>query len=181
MGVVPEAPLRETKYGLVADVEGWFVINARESRWRDTGPLGYFCNFEGKRPFRQLGININILEPGQALGRYHRENAQEAFLVLAGTCLLIVEGEERELKTWDFFHCPPQTEHMIVGAGEEPAVVVAVGARGRGRKGIVYPVSEVAQKRGVGVRSETTKPAEAYADLPKSSRCSYRDGWLPDA
>jgi uncharacterized cupin superfamily protein len=176
--VVPEAPLRETKYGLVADVDGWFVLNARDSRWRDTGPLGFYCNFEGKRPFRQLGFNVNILEPGQALGRYHRENAQEAFLVVAGTCLLIVEGEERDLGTWDFFHCPPQTEHVIVGAGEERSVVVAVGARGIGRKGLVYPVSEVARKHGAGVETETTKPAEAYAGLP-SSRCAYRDSWLP--
>ena len=179
--MVPEAPLRKTKYGLVADVEGWFVLNARDSRWRDTGPLGFYCDFEGKRPFRQFGININILEPGQPLGRYHRENAQEGFLVLAGTCLLIVEGEERELGTWDFFHCPPLTEHVIVGAGERPAVVLAVGARGLRRKGIVYPVSEVAQKHDTGAESETTKFAEAYAGLPRSSRCAYRDGWLPDA
>lgn len=178
--MVPEAPLRKTKYGLVADVEGWFVLNARDSRWRDTGPLGFYCNFEGKRRFPQLGININVLEPGQPIGMYHRENAQEDFLVLAGTCLLLVEGEERELEAWDFVHCPPQTEHMIVGAGEGPSVVVAVGARGRGRKGIVYVVSELALKRGAGVRHETTDPAEAYAGFPKSSRCAYAAGWLTD-
>ena len=96
------------------------------------------------------------------------------------TCLLIVEGEERELKTWDFFHSPPQTEHIIVGAGDGPSVVVAVGARGLSRKGLVYPVSKAAQKHGVSVTKETTKPAEAYADLPPSSRVAYRDGWLPD-
>ena len=178
--MVPEAPLRKTKYGLVTDGDGWFVINARDSRWRDTGPLGFYCDFEGRRRFPQLGININVLEPGQPMSMYHRENAQEAFLVLAGTCLLLVEGEERELKAWDFFHSPPQTEHVIVGSGDGPAVVLAVGARGRGRKGIVYPLSHAAQKRGAGVRKETTKSAEAYADLPKSSRCTYRDGWLPD-
>jgi uncharacterized cupin superfamily protein len=177
--VVPEAPLRETKHGLVADVDGWFVLNARDSRWKDYGPLGFFCNFEGKRPFRQLGFNINILEPGQVLGRYHRENAQEGFLVVAGTCLLIVEGKEREMSTWDFFHCPSQTEHVIIGAGEEPAVVVAVGARGLSRRGLVYPVSEVALKHGAGVETETTKSGEAYADFP-SSRCAYREGWLRD-
>jgi hypothetical protein len=33
---------------------------------------------------------------------------------------------------WDFFHCPGGTHHMIVGAGEEAAIVVAVGARARG-------------------------------------------------
>ena len=177
--MVPEAPLRQTKYGLVADVDGWFVVNAREARWRDWGPLGVYCDFEGKRRFRQLGINISVLQPGQSLGRYHRENGQEGFLVLAGKCVLIVEEAERELKAWDFFHCPPQTAHMIVGGGDGPSLVVAVGARGLGRKGLVYPVSKTARKHGVSVKKETTKPAEAYADIPRSQRVAY-DGRLPD-
>jgi quercetin dioxygenase-like cupin family protein len=80
------------------------------------------------------------------MSMYHRENGQEGFLVLAGTCLLIVEGQERKLEAWDFFHCPPETEHTIVGAGRGPAVVLAVGARGLPRKGFVYPVSKVARK-----------------------------------
>jgi uncharacterized cupin superfamily protein len=179
-GMVPEVPARETKYGLVNDGDGWFVINAREARWREREQLGVYCDFEGKRRFPQLGINISVLQPGESLGRYHRENAQEGFLVVAGECLLIVENEERELKTWDFFHSAPQTDHIIVGAGEGPSVVVAVGARGLSRKGLVYPVSQAAQKHGVSVRKETTKPAEAYADLPQSSRVAYRDDWLPD-
>jgi uncharacterized cupin superfamily protein len=168
-----------TKYGLVTDGEGWFVVNAREARWRDTGPLGNYCDFEGKRRFPHLGINLNVLEPGQPMSMYHRENGQEGFLVLAGECVLIVEGEERELKAWDFFHCPPRTEHVIVGAGNGPAVVLAVGARGRIRKGFLYPVNETAQKHGAGVTYETTSPAEAYALFPKSSRVAYRDDWLP--
>jgi uncharacterized cupin superfamily protein len=178
--VTAEAWLRETKYGRVYDGDGWFVINARESRWRDTGPLGFYCNFEGKRRFPQLGINLNVLQPGQPMGMYHRENAQEGFLVLVGSCLLIVEGEERTLQTWDFFHCPPQTEHVIVGAGDGPAVVLAVGARGLRRKGIVYTESEAAQARGAGVRTETSDPRDAYAPLPPWVRCRYREGWLPD-
>jgi uncharacterized cupin superfamily protein len=177
---VPEAPLRETKYGLVADVDGWFVVNARQARWRNSGSFGNYCDFEGKRPFRQLGINISILEPGQSLGLYHREKAQEDFLILAGTCLLILEDQERELKAWDFVHCPPETNHMIVAAGDEPAVVLAVGARGLARKGIVYPVSKTAAKHGVSVKEEATDPKAAYADVPRSSRTAFEDGWLPD-
>jgi uncharacterized cupin superfamily protein len=175
---VPEAPLRSTKYGLVADVDGWFVLNARDSRWRDYGPLGAVCNFEGKRPFKQLGINLIVLEPGQPMSMYHRENHQEGFLVLAGECALIVEGETRPLRTWDFFHCPGRTAHIIVGAGDGPAVVLAVGARG-GRKGIVYEVDAAAIEHGAGVERETTKSAEAYARFPSSSRSSYDEGWLP--
>ena len=176
---IPEASLRRTKYGLVYDGDGWFVVNARDSRWRDTGPLGKFCDFEGKRRFRQLGLNLNVLEPGQPMGRYHHERAQEGFLVLAGECLLLVDGEERTLSTWDFFHCPGGTDHIIVGAGSGPSVVLAVGARG-GRKGLVYPVAPLALEHGAGVEQETTEPAEAYGGLPKWVRTSYEEGWLPD-
>ena len=175
---VPEALLRTTKYGLVADVDGWFVLNARDSRWRDYGRLGVACTFEGKRAFKQLGFNINVLYPGEPMGMYHRENHQEDFLVLAGECLLIVEGEERSLKTWDFFHSPGGTAHVLVGAGDGPAIVVAVGARG-GRRGLVYLVDAVALEHGAGVETETTKFSEAYRNFP-STRSAYRDGWLPD-
>jgi uncharacterized cupin superfamily protein len=169
-----------TKFGYMPDAQGWFVVIAREIRWREWGPLGVYCDFEGKRRFPHLGFNISVLEPGQSLGRYHRENAQEDFLVLAGRCTLIVEDEERELRAWDFFHSPPGTAHMIVGAGDGPSIVLAVGARGLSRKGLVYPVSEVAAKHGVSVTQETTKPPEAYADLERPTRVSYRDGWLPE-
>lgn len=176
---VPEIPLRATKFGLVADGDGWFVINARESRWRDAGHFGLFCNFEGKRRFRHLGINLNVLEPGQPIGMYHREAHQEDFLVLSGECLLLVEGRERRLRAWDFVHCPPGTNHMIIGAGSEPSVVLAVGARG-GRKGLVYPVDPLAIAHRAGVEREVTKPEEAYAGFPAWARCRYREGSLPD-
>jgi uncharacterized cupin superfamily protein len=176
---VPEAPLRETKYGLMPDSDGWFVVNAREIRWRDTGPLGLYCDFEGKRPFRGFGINVNVLGPGECMSMYHRERAQEGFLVVAGECVLVVEGRERRLGAWDFFHCPGGTAHVLVGAGEQGGVVVAVGARG-GRKGFEYLVDETALAHGAGVEQETTKPAEAYARFPPSSRTRYRAGSLPE-
>jgi quercetin dioxygenase-like cupin family protein len=179
-GVVPEAPLRMSRNGLVTDGEGWFVVNARESRWRETGPLGAFCTFEGKRRFPHFGINVSVLEPGEAMAMYHRENAQEAFLVLSGTCTLVVEGEERLLTAWDFFHCPPGTEHVIVATGEESAVVVAVGARGRGRGATLSPMCEAAARYGASVERETTKSAEAYAGFPKWKWAPYTDEWLPD-
>lgn len=176
---MPEAPLRQTKFGPVYEHGGWFVINARETRWSTWDGLGLYCNFEGKRRFPQLGVNINVLQPGESLGKYHLEQAQEDFLVVSGRCVLVVEDAERELRAWDFFHCPPGTPHMIVATGDEPAVVVAVGARGRGRRGLVYPVSEVAARHGVSVAAETTDPAEAYAGLERR-RVRYADGWLPD-
>jgi uncharacterized cupin superfamily protein len=176
--MVDEAPLRMSRNGLVTDGPGWFVVNARESRWRETGPLGALCTFEGKRRFRELGINISVLEPGEAMARYHRENAQEAFLVLSGTCVLIVEGEERTLRAWDFFHCPAGTEHVIVA--KKTSIVVAVGSRGRGRGATVYPVSKVAARHGASVSRKTTKSADAYAGLPRWTWAPYEEGCLPD-
>ena len=181
---MPEAPLRMSKNGLVVDGEGWFVVNARDSRWKDEGPLGSYCTFEGKRRFPHFGINVSVLEPGERMGMYHHEDGQEAFLVLSGECTLLVEGEERLLTAWDFFHCPPGTEHIIVAAGGQSAVVLAAGARGRGvGGGVVYTVSEVAARYGASVAQETTDPAVAYAEvranLPRSTFVGYQPGWLP--
>ena len=183
---MPEAPVRMSKNGLVVDGEGWFVINARESRWKDEGELGSYCTFEGKRRFPHFGINISVLEPGERMGMYHREKGQEAFLVLAGACTLIVEGQERRLVAWDFFYCAPETEHIIVAASDQSAIVLAVGARGRGvGGGIVYTVCKAAARHGASVARETTEPAVAYAKvwagLPRSRFVKFRPAWLPEA
>lgn len=100
--------------------------------------------FEGREAsFPQFGINVSVLEPGKPNCLYHSEAAQEAFLVLSGECKLLVEGEERALKAWDFFHCPPGVEHVFVGAGDGPCVVLMVGARSKDER-LLYPVSELA-------------------------------------
>jgi len=177
-----EARLVEANGGLIPAERGWFVVNATEARWKEWGSLGVYCPFEGKLPFLQLGINLNVLQPGQSLGRYHLEPGhEEDFLVLEGECILIVEEQERRLGRWDFFHCPPGVAHMIVGAGDGPSVVLAVGARGNGKgvsQGVVYPVSELAARHGVSVGRETGDPLEAYADLPRAKKSVQYGGWL---
>jgi hypothetical protein len=143
---VPEAPLRETKFGLVADVDGWFVVNAREARWRDSGPFGVYCDFEGKRPFRQLGANISVLEPGQSLGYYHRENAGELPRPV-GSCVLIVE-DESGARCVGLRALPTRTLHMIVGAGEGLASSWRLV---RGPRKFRLPSVRAARKHGVSV------------------------------
>jgi uncharacterized cupin superfamily protein len=159
--VIPEAKLENG----VPQSGGWFLVNARESRWFHN-ELGAYCGFEGKDEarFDELGVNLNVLPPGKPMAMYHDEPGQEDFLVLRGECLLIVEGEERPLRRWDFFHCPPGTKHVIVGAGSEPALVLAVGAR-KGKA--AYPVDEAAVRHGAGVEQATDSPAEAYARFSK--------------
>ena len=116
------------------------------------------------------------------MAMYHWEADQEDFLVLAGEALLIVEGEERPLRQWDFVHCPPETKHVIVGAGAGPCVVLAVGARvlSTGPDWGGYPVDETALRHGAGVEQETTDPFEAYAPVQKREPTGYREGWLPE-
>jgi uncharacterized cupin superfamily protein len=176
-----EAKLEQTDAGVVPAGEGWFVLNARETVWADS-PLGFFCDWEGEgRLFPQLGINVSVLNRGQCLGRYHLEPGhQEDFLVLGGRCVAIVDEQEREMGAWDLLHCPPGVAHMIVGAGEEPAVVISVGTRGDGsgvERGVTFPASDVARRYGVSVERETSEPAEAYADVEAPKPIPY-GGWL---
>jgi uncharacterized cupin superfamily protein len=174
-----EANLVATEAGLVPEGDGWFVVNAREARWEDHPSFGRYTTFENpERRFRELGFNVSVLEPGQPNCMYHAEDAEEDFLVLAGECLLLVEGEERRLRAWDFVHCPPWTEHVFVGAGDAPCLILAVGTRRPG--GVVYPVSEVALRHGAGVETETDTGREAYARFPKAVATPYRDGDLPE-
>jgi len=177
-----EAPLEATEHGLVPQGDGWFVLNARAAPWWTAEGRSAICGFEGETHFPQIGVNLSVLAPGEAMAMYHWEADQEDFLVLSGDALLIVEGEERPLRAWDFVHCPAGTNHVIVGAGESPAVVLAVGARIDSVDSPDwggYPVDETALRHEAGVARATTEPSEAYARFERRRRAAYRDGWLP--
>jgi uncharacterized cupin superfamily protein len=159
-------------------MSGWFIENARDATWIDCS-LGKFCDWQIDRErFPQLGINLNLLQPGEPMTMYHHEPAQEGFLVLEGECLLIVEGEERPLKKWDYFHCPAGVAHAIVGAGAGPSLVLAVGSR-MGERGVLYPAEPAAQKHGAAVAETTASPKEAYAGI-EFPKVPYKQGWLAD-
>jgi uncharacterized cupin superfamily protein len=179
--MVPEAALEQTEHGIVPTGDGWFVLNARDARWLHAEGRSAWCDFEGGQDFPQLGINVQVLHPGEPMSMYHWEADQEGFLVVSGEALLIVEGEERHLRQWDFFHCPSRTRHTIVGAGAGKCVVIAVGAREHdGTPGWGgYTVDEVALRHRAGAARETSDPAEAYAPVRKRDYTRHRDGWLP--
>jgi uncharacterized cupin superfamily protein len=169
-----EGPLVDTGAGLVPQGEGWFVLNVGEAAWLRHDVFGARCTFEADgrivnerpelhvRQHPQLGIRLHVLEPGKPSTMYHRESEQEGFLVLQGECLLIVDGKERPLRAWDFFHCPPGTTHAFVGAGDRPCVMLMVGARSD-EGTILYPRDDTALARGAGVEEDTPSPQEAYA------------------
>jgi uncharacterized cupin superfamily protein len=168
-----EAKLEHITHGVAPVTDGWFVVNARDAQWIHHPDFGWSCPFEANGPvvrqrddleplhFPQLGVNLAVLQRGTA-GLYHREDQQEDFLVLRGECLLLVEGEERPLHEWDFFHSPPGTAHVLVGTSDEPCLVLRVGVR-LGYPGLYYPRDEVSVRHGAAAEQETASGKEAYA------------------
>jgi uncharacterized cupin superfamily protein len=171
---IDEAQLEDVGSGLAPVSPGWFVVNAAEAAWVRNDAFGGRCVFESsarvlsERPdvqpqwFTQTGFTLAVLEPGKPSGMYHAESSQEDFLVLTGTCLLLVEEQERPLLAWDFVHCPPGTRHAFVGTGDRPCAIFMTGAR-RDDDTIVYARSDTARARDAGVEAETGDPKEAYA------------------
>jgi len=163
------------------------VLNAREARWRrrpgrgNSLPLTGWTDEECETVFRQVGVNLVVLGPGEPIGMYHWEADQEDYLVLSGEGLLIVEGEERTVRQWDFAHFPAGTRHVIVGAGDAGCAVLAMGARDHideNCNGGAYTVDETALRHGAGVEEETSDARIAYARFAGPEPVSYQDGWL---
>src|SRR5918992_1789419 len=169
-----ESELQPAEHGRVPTSEGWFVLNLRDAEWRHADGRGAVCivadDFEGwHRESNQLGVNPFVLGPGEPMAMYHWEADQEAFLVVSGEAILIIEGEERQLRAWDFVHCPPNTKHVIIGAGSSPCLVIAVGARAHDGQpdSLGFTVDEVAKRHGASVEDDTTDGGVAYASLPR--------------
>jgi uncharacterized cupin superfamily protein len=172
---VPEARLEDSGSGLAPAGEGWFVVNVRDAEWWTSKTFGSGCVFENEESeFPQLGINLSVLAPGEPNCLYHSESQQEDFLVLSGECKMLVDGEERLLREWDFFHSPAGTEHVFVGAGEGPCVIVMAGARSKDEQRL-YPVAELAARYAASAEKETTDPKQAYEpfERPRRGRPSY--------
>jgi uncharacterized cupin superfamily protein len=164
---VTEASFEETPYGRYITSDGWFVLNLADAlAVRNEAKGGATYPIEPRElPFRDIGVHVRVLWPGEPNGLYHSEDVQEGFLVLSGECTLIVEEEERPLRQWDYVHCPPDTRHIFVGAGEGPCAILMIGARREVEK-LHYPVSPVAAKYGASAGKDTADPDEAYADWP---------------
>jgi uncharacterized cupin superfamily protein len=154
----------------------------RDAEWRHVDGRGAVCvlgdDFEGERRFEQLGVNAFVLAPGEPMSMYHWEDDQEGFLVVSGEPLLVIEGEERQLRQWDFVHCPPNTKHVIVGGQSRPCLVIAVGAREHDTLG--FPVDDIAKRHGASVDADTTDGGVAYAPVPPREPTAYCNGWLPN-
>lgn len=152
---------------VVEESGGWFVVNVADAQWVGSPDFGQRCRLEHGHSFPHTGIGISVLEPGKAACRYHRENAQEDFLVLSGECLVLINGEERRLKAWDFVHCPPGVTHVFVGAGDGPCAILMIGHRPEQHE-LFYPQLEAAARFNAEAPEATPDPKVAYSDVQRS-------------
>jgi uncharacterized cupin superfamily protein len=166
-----EAATETTEAGTRPVGRGWFIANLDEAAWAKNERFGRFCRFEGSESFEDFGLNVHVLEPGQPACLYHREDCQEGFLVLRGCCQVVIEGEERELRTWDYLHCPAGATHVLVGAGEEPCAVLMVGRR-EGLQRLFYPIDPIAETHGASTEKSTSEPPIAYQGTPATQSAS---------
>jgi uncharacterized cupin superfamily protein len=156
-----------------------FVVNVADAVAHEHPVSGVTIDFDRRdAPFRDTGINIVVLHPGQPSCKYHSESVQEDFLVLGGECLLLLEGEERPLGAWDFVHCEPGAAHVFVGAGDGPCWILQIGARREGST-LDYPVSELAARYGASSPKPATTGEEAYADWPWPEPRRVTPPWPP--
>jgi quercetin dioxygenase-like cupin family protein len=161
-----EAKIDDTEHGRVPADDGWWILNLDEIGWETVPGNGTWCIFESPSARSKiLGIGVHVLQPGEPPSMYHAESNQEGFLVIAGECLAIVEGQERRMRTWDYLHCPPGTAHLTIGAGDGPCAILMVGTRAPDDT-VHYPVEPLAAKYGGSVETATDFPKEAYAGRP---------------
>jgi uncharacterized cupin superfamily protein len=175
---VPETPLRQAEGGLAPEGDGWFVVNVADAHATHSERFGSSARFE-LRPeveFPEFGINVRVLQPGQPASLYHRENAQEVFLVLDGECVAIVEDEERPLRKGDLLYMPPGTAHVLVGAGDRPSSILMAGTR-KDPEELLYLVSEPAARYGASAERETPSEEEAYGDTRRPEPTSLGLPW----
>jgi uncharacterized cupin superfamily protein len=87
-----------------------------------------------------FGLNLILLQPGQA-GRIHRhEHQEEVYLVLDGELSLYVEGEEHVLGQGALARVAPNVRRQLVNRRPRRVVLLALGGATdhTGRDGVAY-------------------------------------------
>ena len=104
---VEEAKLEDVGSGLAPVSPGWFVVNVAEAAWLRNDAFGGRCVFESNGRVLSERRSSSRSSSSSSASRWPcsspasrpacttRESSQEDFLVLAGTCLLLVEEQER--------------------------------------------------------------------------------------
>ncbi len=157
-----EAQMEKTPEWQVPADDGWFIRNLGELAWATVPGFGVWR-------YLGVGLHVHVLQPGEAPGYYHAEEAEEEFVVLSGECVAVVEGQERRMRRWDYLHSPPGTAHITVGSGDEPCAILMFGSPDPSRK-VEWIADETAARHGAGVARTTGRATEAYGEQPEPVR-----------
>ena len=78
---------------------------------------------------RHLDLHVNVLRPGVAAGPYHRHsNAENAYYVLSGDVLVVIDEAEHRLGPGDSAFIPPGVAHSVTNMGEREARLIEIYA-----------------------------------------------------
>ena len=81
---------------------------------------------------RRIGVNLDVIRPGERSTRYHwHRDEEEGFLVISGTGWLYVADRRYRVGAGDFFAKieGPQRPHQFVNDGETDLTILSVGER----------------------------------------------------
>ena len=116
----------------------------------------------------KMYVNIDYVKPGAASVKYHMHSRQEEFyLIMSGTGLLRMNGEETAVKAGDVVSAPAGKDsgHQFINNGTEILQILDVGTRQKDDV-ITYPdenVILIKDRRMVfslddGIRNWTSEP-----------------------
>jgi mannose-6-phosphate isomerase-like protein (cupin superfamily) len=76
-----------------------------------------------------FGVNVLVLEPGVVARPHFHQEQDELYFVHAGRARFALPGEARELGAGGLCHVESTTPRQITSVGEEPLVMLVVGAK----------------------------------------------------
>ena len=153
------------------------MVNVRDATWLNSDEFGSGCIFDGPAAwFKQVGINISVLMPGEPNCLYHSESQQEDFSCCSARPSCSSRARSGRSGNGISSIRPAGTVHVFVGAGDGPCAILMVGARTQDEQ-LLYPVSELAARYGASAEEETSSGEEAYArfERPRRERPPYFD------
>jgi len=174
---------------MVGDGDGGRDQRGREPLDNDTGPFGFYCNFEGKRRLSKLGTEHDARD-GQAIGlSTTARGRQETSSCSRGSALLLVEARgEGCAHGWESPLPAADETTMLVGAAVAHELVLAVGchvwspggAEGRAESS-TGPHRLALENRSRRVEQEKrTEAGRGVGGGPRRTTCEYSRGWLPE-
>jgi uncharacterized cupin superfamily protein len=104
---LPQVPVNyggtETMFGRVRDLEAIFQM-------------------------RRFGVDVQTIAPGEQNAPYHvHEEEEEFFLVLEGTCKLLLDGEHHDLTAGDCVYTRPGQAHCFYNDGLTACMLLVSG------------------------------------------------------